>query len=94
MNKQDVISFFDRYAPGWDDGMIRNEEIISAILDNGGIKAGIHVLDVACGTGVLFPDYLNRGAASVIKRKLRRRCRILPSTRYDTFKVVLSCLKS
>ena len=65
MEKQDVISFFDQCASWWDDDMIRNENIIATILDNGGIKAGLHILDVACGTGVLFPDYLKRGAASV-----------------------------
>ena len=65
MNKQNVIEFFDRCAPWWDEDMIRNEPIIAKILDNGGIRQGIHVLDVACGTGVLFPDYLQRGAASV-----------------------------
>ncbi len=65
MNKETVISFFDRCAPWWDSDMIRDEEIITTILDNGGIRQGVHVLDVACGTGVLFPDYLQRGAASV-----------------------------
>jgi len=65
VNKADVIEFFDSCAPEWDAGMVRNEEIIAAILDNGGIRAGVHVLDVACGTGVLFPDYIRRGAASV-----------------------------
>ena len=65
MEKKDVISFFDRCAPWWDQDIIRSEDKISAILDNGGVKEGIHVLDVACGTGVLFPDYLKRGVASV-----------------------------
>ena len=65
MEKKDIAEFFDRCAPWWDADMIRNESIISAILDNGGIREGVHVLDVACGTGVLFPDYLKRGAASV-----------------------------
>ncbi len=65
MEKKEIAAFFDRCAPWWDDDMIRNEEIIAAILNNGGIKEGAHVLDVACGTGVLFPDYLKRGAASV-----------------------------
>ena len=62
MNKKNISEFFDRCAPWWDDDMIRNEELITAILNNGGIREGVHVLDVACGTGVLFPDYLKRGA--------------------------------
>ena len=65
MNKQDVIAFFDRLAPGWDDDMIRHDDIIGQILDNAGVTAGKDVLDVACGTGVLFPDYLKRQVASV-----------------------------
>ena len=65
MDKQKIADFFDEYAPGWDDDMVRNEEIISLILDHGGIKEGVHVLDVACGTGVLFPDYFSRKVASV-----------------------------
>lgn len=65
MNKQDVIAFFDRLAPLWDADMIRSDEIISIILDNANVTAGTHVLDVACGTGVLIPDYLARNVASV-----------------------------
>ena len=57
MNKADVIAFFDRCAPEWDADMIRNEPVIQTILDNADVCAGIDVLDVACGTGVLVPDY-------------------------------------
>jgi demethylmenaquinone methyltransferase/2-methoxy-6-polyprenyl-1,4-benzoquinol methylase len=62
MEKKTIAEFFDRCAPWWDADMIRNEPVITTILDNGGIHEGAHVLDVACGTGVLFPDYLSRGA--------------------------------
>ena len=62
MKKQDIISFFDECAPHWDEELIRSDEVINKILDNGGIEKGARVLDVACGTGVLFPDYIKRGA--------------------------------
>ena len=65
MEKKDIASFFDNCAPWWDDDMIRNEVVISAILDNSGIQSGMDILDVACGTGVLFPDYEKRGVGSV-----------------------------
>ena len=65
MNKSDVIEFFDRYAPQWDADQIPKDRIINRILDNANVAAGQEVLDVACGTGVLFPFYLERGVASV-----------------------------
>lgn len=65
VDKNEVAAFFDRCAPWWDADMIRHEDILSTILTLGGIREGIDVLDVACGTGVLFPDYLERNVASV-----------------------------
>ena len=65
MKKQDVIEFFDRMAPRWDADMIRHEDVIAKILDGAGVKPGVKVLDVACGTGVLIPDYLERQVARV-----------------------------
>jgi len=77
IDKRDVQAFFDRLAPDWDAGMVRNEAIIARILDNAGVCEGCTVLDdatgeeigtvldVACGTGVLFGDYVKRGAARV-----------------------------
>ena len=65
MHKQDVIDYFDRCAPTWDAEMVNNEEILETILDNAEVGMGCDVLDVACGTGVLFPYYLKRNVASV-----------------------------
>lgn len=62
IEKADIIEFFDRCAPSWDAELIRSDRKISIILDNAGVKQGSRVLDVACGTGVLMPDYLSRGA--------------------------------
>ena len=65
MNKQDIVAFFDRCAPTWDAELIKNDTVINTILDNAEIEAGQDILDVACGTGVMIPYYLERGAASV-----------------------------
>ena len=65
MNKSDVIEFFDRYAPSWDADQIPKDKIINRILDNAGVGEGQEILDVACGTGILFPFYLERKVASV-----------------------------
>ena len=65
MEKKDIIAFFDQCAPTWDAGMIKDDRIIETILDHTGVSAGMDILDVACGTGVMFPYYLKRGVASV-----------------------------
>ena len=65
MKKQDIIAFFDACAPKWDAEMIKSDEIIKTILDHAEVGEGMDVLDVACGTGVMFPYYLERNVRSV-----------------------------
>jgi len=65
MEKSDIIAFFDHCAPTWDAEQIDRSAAIAKILDNAEIQAGQDVLDVACGTGILFPHYLARGVKSV-----------------------------
>ena len=65
MEKKDIIAFFDRVAPNWDADMIKSDVIIGKILDNVEVGPGMDVLDVACGTGVMFDYYLSRDVASV-----------------------------
>ena len=65
MQKSDVIAYFDECASTWDEKNSKDEAVIRKILDNAEITDGMDVLDVACGTGVLLPYYLERGVASV-----------------------------
>lgn len=65
IDTKEIIAFFDNHAPTWDKELRRNEEVIRTILDNAQVSEGKAVLDVACGTGVLIPDYLERKVASV-----------------------------
>ena len=65
MEKKDIIEFFDRCAPSWDADMIKSDAIIGKILDNAEVSVDMDILDVACGTGVMFDYYLDRNVASV-----------------------------
>ena len=65
MEKKDIIAFFDRCAPTWDAEMIKSDVKIGKILDNAEVGPDMDILDVACGTGVMFDYYLQRGVASV-----------------------------
>lgn len=88
---KEVIEFFDRLAPGWDAEMVRNDEIIGAILDNAGITDGKDVLDVACGTGVLIPDYLKRKVASVTGIDISPKMAGIAKAKYPQPEVTILC---
>ena len=85
MNKSDVIEFFDRCAPQWDADQIPKDAIINRILDNAGVKEGQDVLDVACGTGVLFPFYLERKVKSVTGIDISHEMAKLAAQKHEAF---------
>ena len=88
MKQSDVIQFFDRCALDWDSHLERNEAVISRILDLGGIRQGVHVLDVACGTGVLFPDYLARGVGSLTAVDISPRMAAIAARKFPEARVL------
>ena len=65
MNKDIIKNFFNDFAPRWDNEPIAEKQILDIILDNAAVKENINVLDVACGTGVLFPFYLERNVKRI-----------------------------
>ena len=91
IDREDVVRFFDRLAPDWDAEMIRSDEIISAILENAGVSAGKDVLDVACGTGVLIPDYLKRNVASVTAIDISPKMAEIAKGKFPQEKVAVLC---
>lgn len=65
MDKVEIMDYFDKLAPDWDKGERKNPDVMNAILDNACIERDKSVLDVACGTGVMFPYYLERGVKDI-----------------------------
>ena len=65
MDKNKIKEFFNSWASRWDDDMIKDDQIMNAILDNAEVSEGKDILDVACGTGVMIDYYLQRKVRSV-----------------------------
>ena len=90
MRKEDIIAFFDRCAPNWDGELVRNEPVIAKILDNGGIRPGIDVLDVAGGTGArsvtgidISPEMIRCAAAKFPQENVRLLCGDMETASFD-----------
>ncbi len=91
IRKKDVIEFFDMLAPTWDDDMVHDDEKINAIFDYAGIGPGVDVLDVACGTGVLIPDYLERDVNKVTAVDISSEMIRIAKRKFDDDRVAFFC---
>ncbi len=91
MEKNDVIAFFDRLAPLWDAAQKQNSDFMRVILDNAGVTEGKDILDVACGTGILIPYYLQRNAASVTAVDISPRMAEIARAKFPQQEVTVLC---
>lgn len=91
MEKNQIMQFFDRAAPQWDAEMIRNDAVIAKILDGAEVRQGADILDVACGTGVLIPDYLARNVASVTAVDISREMVRIAREKFPQDNVTILC---
>lgn len=66
IDSEKVVCFFNQWANRWDDDMVKNDRVVGEILDYAGVEKGTAVLDIACGTGVLFPYYLARRVSGLV----------------------------
>lgn len=91
MNKKEITEFFDRLAPEWDTHMITDDAKIAYILDAAGVRKHSIVLDVACGTGVLFPYYLKRDVTRVIGVDISTEMARIAASKHRDHRVEVIC---
>lgn len=88
MKKEDVIDFFDRLAESWDESAEKVAKKVNEILDIAEINGGKTVLDVACGTGILIPDYLERGVTKYIGIDISKKMIEVAKEKYGVYENV------
>ncbi len=65
IENRDVISFFDGLAKGWDSCTHHDIQLIKTILTVSAASGADKVLDIACGTGVMFKPLADMGAKHI-----------------------------
>ena len=86
MDKKEVREFFDSLADTWDTDIIKVQWKIDKILDAAGVTQGKTVLDVACGTGILIPDYINRNICRCIAVDISRNMINIAKNKFSEYK--------
>lgn len=62
----DCRAYFNSLALSWDGRCAPCPELLSTVAFLCGAKPGLRVLDIACGTGVMFPALLSQGVESLV----------------------------
>ena len=88
---EDVIEFFDSLADTWDEHMVIDDDIVKIIMDAAGVCEGKRILDVACGTGVLLPYYLEREVSNVTGIDISSKMIEIAQGKYDRDNVRFIC---
>lgn len=86
-----IRSFFDQIAPAWDTHRPPDAARVERILDLADIAPDVTVLDVACGTGVLFPYYLGRGVSHITGVDLSENMLARAGEKYPDPRITLVC---
>lgn len=65
LDKDTIINFFNEKSFSWDIENTVDYNILDLIFDNGSFINNKSLLDIGCGTGILFDYYLAHNASSI-----------------------------
>lgn len=92
MNRKEVKDFFNKYAEKWDNNMVCDNKKVETIFNHANIKENIDVLDVGCGTGVLFDYYLKKKVKSVKAIDISEEMIKIAKNKYINSNINIECI--
>ena len=92
MNREKIKIFFDKCASNWDNGTVYDNNKIETIFNCANIKENIDVLDVGCGTGVLFDYYLKKNVKSVKAIDISEEMVKIAKNKYKNSNINIECI--
>lgn len=82
----DMAEFFNEHAEKWDDGYKEYDPVRYSLAALSGINKNSSVLDIACGTGVMFNEYLKLNAASIVGIDLSKNMADIAAEKFKAYK--------
>jgi demethylmenaquinone methyltransferase/2-methoxy-6-polyprenyl-1,4-benzoquinol methylase len=61
-----ISDYFSNRAGHWDDHYVPDLPVRAAVAFFSGAGPGMRILDIACGTGVMFPELLGMGVSELV----------------------------
>lgn len=92
MNREEIKLFFDEKAKNWDKNVNCDNKKIEKIFNCANIKENIDVLDVGCGTGVLFNYYLRRNVKSIKAIDISEEMIKIAKNKYSNSNINIECI--
>ncbi len=89
--KDKVAAFFDAAAVNWDKTNDADPAVLEKIADIAGVAEKKTVLDVGCGTGVMFPVYLGRDPARITAVDISEKMLLIAEKKYRNEKISFVC---
>lgn len=87
-----IADFFDTLADRWDELCFHDPEKLTYILEHSGLRPGMHILDVGCGTGVMESYLLPHAPARIVAVDLSPRMIRQAQLKYQTPIVDFRCM--
>ena len=89
--KDKVAAFFDSVAENWDKTNDADPAVLEKIADIAAVAEKKTVLDVGCGTGVMFPVYLGRDPARITAVDISENMLFIAEKKYRNEKISFVC---